>query len=132
MSRPGPFRLSATADAAPVKFRFDGRAVQGVEGDTVASALLANGIRVVSRSFKFHRPRGIFFCRLRGAQRRNSAQFRCAFDSLCASNAYSHIHGTRGLFRGGLAECEIRRVTGHRFPAFRIRRGLLQQDLYLA
>src|SRR5262249_12277068 len=31
-----------------------------MQGDTVASALLANGIRVVSRSFKYHRPRGIF------------------------------------------------------------------------
>jgi sarcosine oxidase subunit alpha len=60
MSRPGPYRLKLAADAAPVEFRFDGREVCGIEGDTVASALLANGIRVVSRSFKFHRPRGIF------------------------------------------------------------------------
>src|SRR5882672_7781078 len=60
MSRPGPYRLNTRADATPVEFSFDGRVVRGVEGDTVASALLANGVRVVSRSFKFHRPRGIF------------------------------------------------------------------------
>jgi sarcosine oxidase, subunit alpha len=60
MSRPGPYRLPNSADRAPIRFRFDGQVVVGVEGDTVASALLANGFRVVSRSFKFHRPRGIF------------------------------------------------------------------------
>ncbi|HEY3846843.1 MAG TPA: sarcosine oxidase subunit alpha family protein [Acetobacteraceae bacterium] len=41
-------------------FRFDGRAYQGHPGDTLASALLANGVRLVGRSFKLHRPRGIF------------------------------------------------------------------------
>jgi sarcosine oxidase subunit alpha len=60
MSAPGPYRLAMRADAAPVEFRFDGRVLRGIESDTVASALLANGVRVVSRSFKFHRPRGIF------------------------------------------------------------------------
>ncbi|WP_407492832.1 sarcosine oxidase subunit alpha family protein [Pseudooceanicola sp. MF1-13] len=42
-----------------VDFTFDGHAYQGFEGDTVASALLANGARTVARSFKYHRPRGI-------------------------------------------------------------------------
>src|SRR3954462_5264436 len=40
-------------------FRFDGREYQGYPGDTLASALLANGVRLVARSFKYHRPRGI-------------------------------------------------------------------------
>ncbi len=40
-------------------FRFDGRQLQGVAGDTLASALLANGQRLIGRSFKYHRPRGI-------------------------------------------------------------------------
>ena len=43
----------------PVSFTFDGVAYGGYEGDTLASALLANGVRVVGRSFKYHRPRGI-------------------------------------------------------------------------
>ena len=60
MNAPGPYRLRVTPDAVPVEFLFDGQIVCGVMGDTVASALLANGFRVVSRSFKFHRPRGIF------------------------------------------------------------------------
>ncbi|WP_288942371.1 sarcosine oxidase subunit alpha family protein [uncultured Roseovarius sp.] len=43
-----------------LKFRFDGREYWGFEGDTLASALMANGLRVVGRSFKYHRPRGVF------------------------------------------------------------------------
>jgi len=45
--------------AAPVGFTFDGRAMRGLAGDTLASALIANGVRLVARSFKYHRPRGI-------------------------------------------------------------------------
>jgi len=43
----------------PVTFRFDGATYQGFAGDTLASALLANGVRLIGRSFKYHRPRGI-------------------------------------------------------------------------
>ena len=45
--------------AAVLPFTFDGIRLQGHAGDTLASALLANGIRLVGRSFKYHRPRGI-------------------------------------------------------------------------
>ena len=44
---------------APLSFTFDGRRLDGFAGDTLASALLANGVRLVGRSFKYHRPRGI-------------------------------------------------------------------------
>ncbi|KQU69757.1 (2Fe-2S)-binding protein [Aminobacter sp. DSM 101952] len=44
----------------PVSFSFDGRKLQGFEGDTIASALLASDVAVVGRSFKYHRPRGIW------------------------------------------------------------------------
>jgi len=44
----------------PVPFTWDGRDLTGFAGDTLASALLANDVRVVGRSFKYHRPRGIF------------------------------------------------------------------------
>jgi sarcosine oxidase subunit alpha len=40
-------------------FTFDGRPYEGVAGDTLASALLANGVHLTGRSFKYHRPRGI-------------------------------------------------------------------------
>jgi sarcosine oxidase subunit alpha len=45
-----------------VGFEFNGRQFTGFAGDTLASALLANGVRLVGRSFKLHRPRGIFSC----------------------------------------------------------------------
>jgi sarcosine oxidase subunit alpha len=45
---------------APLNFHFNGAPYLGYRGDTLASALLANGVRVVARSFKYHRPRGIF------------------------------------------------------------------------
>jgi len=43
----------------PLQFEFDGNAYEGYAGDTLASALLANGVHFVARSFKYHRPRGI-------------------------------------------------------------------------
>lgn len=46
--------------ATPLGFTFDGRERAGYAGDTLASALLAGGQRLVARSFKYHRPRGIF------------------------------------------------------------------------
>ncbi len=44
---------------APVRFRFDGQSYTGFAGDTLASALLAEGVRLFGRSFKYHRPRGV-------------------------------------------------------------------------
>jgi len=43
----------------PIHFRFDGKLFTGLQGDSLASALLANGVRRVARSFKYHRPRGV-------------------------------------------------------------------------
>ena len=43
-----------------LNFSFNGKKLYGYEGDTLASALLANGKHLVGRSFKYHRPRGIF------------------------------------------------------------------------
>ncbi len=45
--------------SAPLSFTFDGARYSGFEGDTLASALMANGVRLVGRSFKYHRPRGM-------------------------------------------------------------------------
>ncbi|MEM8571414.1 MAG: sarcosine oxidase subunit alpha [Pseudomonadota bacterium] len=52
---PGKGRVVADA---PVTFTFDGKIYRGLAGDTVASALLANGVHLMGRSFKYHRPRG--------------------------------------------------------------------------
>jgi sarcosine oxidase subunit alpha len=45
--------------AKTVRFTFDGHAYNGHAGDTLASALLANGVKLFGRSFKYHRPRGL-------------------------------------------------------------------------
>jgi len=58
-----PFRLPAGGlidRSRPLAFSFAGKDYQGYAGDSLASALLANGVRVVGRSFKYHRPRGVF------------------------------------------------------------------------
>ena len=53
-------RIGGRVDRArPLAFSFDGQRFQGLAGDTLASALLANGVHLVGRSFKYHRPRGI-------------------------------------------------------------------------
>jgi sarcosine oxidase, subunit alpha len=58
-----PFRLARGGQidrGRILRFTFDGEEYEGHPGDTLASALLANGVRLVARSFKYHRPRGIF------------------------------------------------------------------------
>jgi sarcosine oxidase subunit alpha len=58
----GPQRLTEGGEIdrrRPLDFSFDGTRYRGYAGDTLASALLANGVRIVGRSFKYHRPRGI-------------------------------------------------------------------------
>ena len=57
-----PYRLpdgGGVDRTKPLRFTFNGRSYSGYKGDTVASALLANGVALVGRSFKYHRPRGI-------------------------------------------------------------------------
>ena len=57
-----PFRVAGVGSidrSRPLAFTFDGLAYQGYAGDTLASALIANGVHLIGRSFKYHRPRGI-------------------------------------------------------------------------
>ena len=61
------YRLAAPHGAwldrtRPLQLAFNGQPINGFAGDTVASALLAQGIGFIGRSFKLHRPRGIFSC----------------------------------------------------------------------
>jgi sarcosine oxidase subunit alpha len=80
-----------------LRFRFDGREYEGHPGDTLASALLANGVRIVGRSFKFHRPRGIFADGMEepsalvqlGAEPNRRATDIALFDGLVASSQHA-------------------------------------------
>ncbi len=61
MTQPNRLQVGGIIDRSRVlNFRFDGSDYEGHPGDTLASALLANGVRLVARSFKYHRPRGIY------------------------------------------------------------------------
>lgn len=60
MRQPGRIEGGLIDRSQQIKFRFNGKWMRGHLGDTLASALLANGQLVVGRSFKYHRPRGIF------------------------------------------------------------------------
>lgn len=63
MAESQPFRLDSGGlidRDKPLRFQFNNKQYSGFEGDSLASALLANGVKVVARSFKYHRPRGIF------------------------------------------------------------------------
>ena len=51
--------MSLIDKSKTLNFNFDGKAYHGFEGDTLASALLRSGVRIIGRSFKYHRPRGI-------------------------------------------------------------------------
>ena len=58
-----PYRLASGGHIDrdhEIEFTFNGRSYRGHPGDTLASALLANGVHFVGRGFKYHRPRGIF------------------------------------------------------------------------
>jgi sarcosine oxidase subunit alpha len=62
-----PYRLPVGAGrlidrSVRLDFSFDGKRLGGHRGDTLASALMANGIRLMGRSFKYHRPRGVMGC----------------------------------------------------------------------
>ena len=60
MTQPARTKTGGRIDrSAILRFAFDGKRLEGHPGDTLASALLANGIHLVGRSFKYHRPRGI-------------------------------------------------------------------------
>ena len=60
MSQPYRINGGLIARDKPLSFSFNGKRLEGYSGDTLASALIANGHRLVARSFKYHRPRGIF------------------------------------------------------------------------
>ena len=88
-----PLRLAAGGSinrTKTLRFSFDGRDYEGFEGDTLASALLANDVRLVARSFKYHRPRGILTA---GPEEPNA---------LVTIGAEPNARATTTLLQGGL------------------------------
>jgi heterotetrameric sarcosine oxidase alpha subunit len=91
----------------PFEFEFDGRRYRGVEGDTLASALLAQGVRLFGRSVKFRRPRGVLSC---GAEEPNAL---VTVDA--ATGAIPNIPATLARLAPGLAARSQNRWPSLRF-----------------
>ena len=92
-----------------LRFRFDGRAMTGHAGDTLASALLANGVRIVTRSFKYHHPRGIMG---------SGAEEPAALVTLAGTAAQGNVIPTMLPLADGM---EVRSI--HGWPSVRIDLG---------
>ena len=117
-----PYRLkhgAAIDRSRPLRFTWNGNSLAGYAGDTLASALLANGIHLVARSFKYHRPRGIMTA---GAEEPNAmvqvgeggrstpnikATELLLYDGLVAGsvNAWPSVDFDLGAISGALSRC---------------------------
>ncbi len=85
----------------PVCFRFDGVDYAGYKGDTLASALMANDVKLVGRSFKYHRPRGVLTA---GSEEPNAL-----VEILGASNQTPNVRATvQEVFEGLTAQSQNR------------------------
>jgi sarcosine oxidase, subunit alpha len=96
-----------------VSFTFNGRELRGYQGDTLASALIANGVTLIGRSFKYHRPRGFYGA---GLEDPNSM--------LAVRDAYGYEPALRA---GQVQLCEgleARSVTGYPSPDFDLAAGV--------
>ncbi len=60
--------FSLSDPAGELTFRFQGHRMRARKGETIASALFANGVKLFSRSFKYHRPRGLYDCQGQGPE----------------------------------------------------------------
>lgn len=108
MTRPRRLAVGGLVDrTCKISFRWNGRLYHGHPGDTLASALLANGVRLTSRSFKYHRPRGIMAA---GAEEANAlVQLGDRGDSL------PNLKATEVELFGGLEARSVNCWPGPRF-----------------
>ena len=99
-----------------VSFRFNGQEFSGFAGDTLASALLANDVRIVGRSFKLHRPRGIMSC--------GPEEPSALFDVDDGTRSFPNVRATLLQLRDGIS---VRSVNC--WPSARFDIGSVQQLL---
>ncbi|TGV83741.1 hypothetical protein EN801_032145 [Mesorhizobium sp. M00.F.Ca.ET.158.01.1.1] len=99
-----------------MRFTFDGVAYTGHGGDTLASALLANGVTLFGRSFKYHRPRGLLSA---GVEEPNAlvtvlkGEFKLSEDQAHRVMITAHRHGVCvvAVFTRDVAETKATRAT---------------------
>ena len=115
----------------PLNFTFNGKCLTGLEGDSLASALLANGVSVTARSFKYHRPRGIISC----GHDEPGTLVELTGDQGSANQPRTGREAPRGAVRGFrqlLAVPRIRRRGADAAPGTAPSGRLLLQDVHLA
>ncbi len=132
----GDFRISGAGRLTPAKtarFTFDGQSYTGLDGDTLASALLANGVHLVGRSFKYHRPRGILSA---GAEEPNALVNIERDAARKTPNVRATVQelydGLKAEFAEPLALARLRRRRDERRRLADVFRRLLLQDLHVA
>ncbi len=113
---PGKGRLEGRR---AVRFSFDGTGFTGRQGDTLASALLANGVHLVGRSFKYHRPRGILSA---GCEEPNALVGTDRGDGRFEPNTRATL---AEIFDGFRAESQ------NRWPSLRTDVGAVNDSLYM-
>ena len=129
-----PFRVAGVGSidrSRPLRFTFDGVAYQGYAGDTLASALLANGVHLVGRSYKYHRPRGILPPAPRSRTRSSAvARGPGRFTPNLRATQVELYDGLERVEPEPLALAHVRRRRGQRPAVAVVRRRLLLQDLH--
>ena len=108
----------------PLAFAYDGTRYEGYAGDTLASALLANGIHLVGRSFKYHRPRGIYSA---GVEEPNAlVQLNYGPRALPSARAtLAPLEKHLRVLAVGLAECVMGCLAGSRCSSSALCGGVL-------
>ena len=116
-----------------VRFTFDGKAYSGFAGDTLASALLANGVHLFGRSFKYHRPRGVIAA---GSEEPNALvtviRDAGALHAEPARDAGRAVRRPRRREPEPLAEPRLRRAGRQRPAVAAAPGGVLLQDVHVA
>ena len=127
-----PRRAAASIAPGRSRFTFDGKTYDGYAGDTLASALLANGVHLVGRSYKYHRPRGILSGGRRGAERagRRLARAPGRFTPNLRATQVALYDGLVAVEPEPLAFARLRSRRGQRSPVAAVLGRLLLQDLH--
>jgi len=117
MENPDSLQSSAERSAEPFEIEFEGRTIPAHHGDTVASALIAAGVQVLSRSLKFHRPRTVFclsgtcgscLMRIDGCPNTRACQvraepgLRCSRQNAWPSADYDFLSAADAMFPAGM------------------------------
>ena len=130
----GACRIGGIVDRTrSLQFEFDGTTYEGFAGDTLAAALLANGVHLVGRSFKYHRPRGILCAGVRRAECAGPARATArAANRMSARPRRSSTPASWAASQNRWPSLSLRCRRDQRPRLAAHSRGLLLQDVHVA